>query len=147
MTLDEILSYAGGGVAALSVLVEIAPVKVNPWSALFRWLGKAINGDVLKKLSAIEADGKETRKQLEEHVRKDDERAADGARQRILRFNDEIKRDKKHTEEHFNEVLDDIDRYETYCRTHEDYKNSKAVHAIANILRVYDERLEKNDFL
>ena len=32
-------------------------------------------------------------------------------------------------------------------RDHEDYRNNRAVHAIANISRVYDERLQKHDFL
>jgi hypothetical protein len=44
-------------------------------------------------------------------------------------------------------VLADIDFYERYCRDHEDYRNNRAVHAIANISRVYDERLQKHDFL
>ena len=30
---------------------------------------------------------------------------------------------------------------------HKDYENNRAVHAIANINRVYDERLAKHDFL
>lgn len=44
-------------------------------------------------------------------------------------------------------MLADIDFYERYCRDHEDYRNNRAVHAIANISRVYDERLQKHDFL
>ena len=52
-----------------------------------------------------------------------------------------------HTEEHYIEVLKDIDDYEAYCRDHADYKNSRAVFAIENIKRVYARRLEKNDFL
>ena len=30
---------------------------------------------------------------------------------------------------------------------HEDYPNNKCAHAISNISRVYDERLEKHDFV
>lgn len=53
----------------------------------------------------------------------------------------------RHTKEHFDEMLGVIHDYEAFCRTHEDYPNGKCVHAIANINRVYDELLEKNDFL
>ena len=53
----------------------------------------------------------------------------------------------EHTEEEFVDVLKDIDDYKSYCEKHPDYPNSRAVHAIANIERVYDERLLKNDFL
>ena len=52
-----------------------------------------------------------------------------------------------HTEEEFVEILAKIDWYHDYCRDHTKYKNSRAVHAISNILRVYDERLAKHDFL
>ena len=72
---------------------------------------------------------------------------ADGHRARVLSFNSEILRGIPHTREEFIDVLADIDAYEDYCRNHVEYKNNRAVHAIANIGRVYDERLEKNDFL
>ena len=52
-----------------------------------------------------------------------------------------------HTKEEFIDVLADIDYYESYCRDHPDYKNNRAVFAIANIGKSYTERLEKHDFL
>lgn len=74
-------------------------------------------------------------------------RNADEHRARILRFNNELLRDISHTKEEFIDVLADIDFYERYCREHKDYKNNRAVHAIANISRSYDDRLQKHDFL
>lgn len=65
----------------------------------------------------------------------------------ILQFNNELLRDIPHTQEDFNEILAEIDSYENYCREHEDYKNNRAIHAIAHIGKIYDERLEKHDFL
>lgn len=128
-------------------IVEISPIKINPWSRLAKWLGRAINADVIKELETVKQTQAETRKQLEEHISKNDTREADNCRARILRFNNELIRDIPHTKEEFLEVLKDIDDYERYCRDHEDYANGRAVHAIANIGRVYDERLEKHDFL
>ena len=140
MTIQEILS--GGGVSAviLLTLLQIAPIKINPWTWLAQAFGRAINGDILREV-------KETRKRLDEHIRIDDEREADRYRERILKFNNAIMLGKEHTEEEFVDVLATIDSYEAYCADHPDYKNSRAVHAIANIERVYDVRLEKHDFL
>ena len=76
-----------------------------------------------------------------------DERMADTHRTKILRFNNELLRDIDHTKEEFIEALADIDEYESYCKGHPAYKNNRAVHAIGNIKRVYDERMEKHDFL
>lgn len=121
-------------------VLEIAPIKINPWSALARWLGRAFNGEVLFRLETLE-------KNLEEHIRQDDERNADDHRRRILAFNNEIIAEIPHTKEEFIEILAEIDCYEHYCKTHPDYKNNRCVHAIANISRVYDDRLKEHDFL
>ncbi len=77
----------------------------------------------------------------------DDERNADLHRVRILQFNTELLRENRHTEEDFNEILYNIDCYEHYCEANPAYRNNRAVHAIMNIKRVYDERLAKHDFL
>lgn len=147
MSMQEILFGGGGLLAILLTFVQIAPVKVNPWSALARSLGRAINGEVLKDLAEVKQLQGETRKQLDAHIKMDDERNADEHRNRILQFNNELLRDIPHTEEDFIEILAEIDFYERYCRDHQAYKNNRAVHAIANINRVYDERLLKHDFL
>lgn len=74
------------------------------------------------------------------------ENDTDLLRTQILRFNDELIDDKHHTREHFIEILAIIDAYEDYCRSHPDYKNNRCICAVANIKRVYNERLQKHDF-
>lgn len=140
MTLEEILAGGGLGLVGILTLVQIAPVKVNPWSALGRALGKAINGEVITRLDTLE-------KTLDDHISTDDERNADEHRRRILAFNNELINEIPHSREEFIEVLAEIDFYESYCREHEDYKNNRCVHAIKNINRVYDDRLKEHDFL
>ena len=140
MSVQEILTGGGGLLLVLMTLVQVAPVRINPWSAIARWIGKAVNGDVLQKLNEVE-------KQLEKHINIDNERDADMHRARILQFNTELLREKKHTEEDFNEIFYNINCYEHYCRDHPNYQNGWAVHAIANIGRVYDDRMKKHDFL
>lgn len=147
MSIQEILTYSGGAVLALLTLVEITPIKINPWSALAKAIGRAINTDVLKDLDEVKTAQKETQKRLNDHIRVDDERNADEHRARILQFNNELLRDIPHTQEDFIEVLAEIDVYEAYCKSHPEYPNSRAVHAISNIERVYDDRLAKHDFL
>ena len=147
MSIQDILLNGGGLLVILLTVVQIAPIKINPWSALAKALGRAINADVLKELNDVKATQKETQDRLNKHIRVDDERDADKHRERILQFNNELLRDIPHTREDFIEILGEIDKYEQYCREHPEYPNSRAVHAIANIGRVYDDRLEKHDFL
>lgn len=140
MTLYEWLVSGGGLIAVLLTLVQITPVKIRPWSTIAKAIGRAVNADVLREIDDVKTG-------LRNHIQTDDERNADEHRARILRFNNELLRDIPHTREEFIEVLNDIDHYERYCKAHPDYENNRAVHAIANIGRVYDERLQKHDFL
>jgi len=147
MPLNQVLAWGGSGVLLLLTLVQLAPIKLDPWSAIARWIGKAINGDVLVKLDELNHAQQETQARLDGHIKSDDERDADLHRTRILQFNTELLREAKHTKEDFSEILYNIDCYERYCREHPEYQNNRAVHAIANISRVYNERLQKHDFL
>lgn len=140
VSVEDVILGVGGILVALMSLVQLAPVKINPWSALAKALGRAINADLMQELAA-------TKTALEKHIQMDDERNADAHRAKILAFNTELLRGIDHTREDFIEILAEIDCYESYCRAHPDYKNNRAKHAIANIGRVYDDRLKKHDFL
>lgn len=140
MKLGEVIVSGGGLLAAVMTLLQIAPVKINPWSWLAQAIGRAINREVLNKLGELE-------KRLDKHITTDDRRTADGSRTRILHFNNELLRDLPHTKEEFIEVLAEIDAYEKYCRDHPDYPNNRAVLAIENIRDTYKRRLDKHDFL
>ena len=131
MSLNEILA-SGGALLLFLTIVQIVPIKVNPWSAFgkaigkgMRAIGKSMNKDVMDKLESV----------------------PDECRTKILRFADELRRDVKHSEEFFNQILADISHYKNYCRTHPDYQNDKAVNAIAKIENVYQKCMEENSFL
>ena len=147
MSLSEIVLSGGGLMLVLLTVVQIAPLQINPWSAIARAIGKAINKDVLDGLDEVRDNQKQTREALDNHIRVDDRRNADAHRMRILQFNNELLMDISHTREDFIEILDEIDFYERFCADHPDYKNNRCVHAIENIGRVYNDRLIKHDFL
>lgn len=144
-TINELtLGQLTGGIALLaagiSVVVEITPIKLNPWSWLAKKLGRAINGEVLDKVDSMQKDFNDLRTSV-------DERSAKDARNRILRFGDECLHGEKHSKEHFDQILEDITEYETYCRDHHEFKNNKAVLTIGSIKSIYQQRLRDHDFL
>ena len=152
MTKEDIIALCVA--LGIPTLIEVCPIKINPWSWLFKMLKmlwrsfcRSLNSDVLDKLSALEKGQGATQAQLEKHIAMDDEREADKVRASILHFNNELLREIPHTKEEFVEILAKIDWYNDFCDTHKDYRNRRAVHAIANIEWVYDERLQKHDFL
>lgn len=126
MSLNEMIANGGSILLILMTIIQLAPIKINPWSKIARAIGRAMNVEIMDKLNESEATD---------------------ARYRILRFDDEIRHHVRHTEEHFNQILGDIDEYERYCRTHPNYKNSKAVLAIENTRHTYEKCRQENSFL
>ena len=63
-------------VIVLLSLVEIAPIKINPWSAIIGFLSKNLNADVTRRLDAMQQRLEEMQKKLDEHVVTDDDREA-----------------------------------------------------------------------
>lgn len=130
MDWTTIISIIGGGafLSFLEYLVKRHDDKKGKTSAI----AKAIEGvkqDVETLRSEIAAD------------------RASNARIRILGFSDELSHGVLHSKESFEQANLDIDQYRTYCQNHPDYQNNRGRQAIANIERVYSERLAKNDFL
>lgn len=72
---------------------------------------------------------------------------ARNSRRRILRFNDEIINRVKHSREYFDDILEDVNAYESFVRKNPDYQNGKCTLAIENIERVYRECMKEGNFL
>lgn len=147
LAIKDHVSTILAALAALSIVIEVAPIKINPWSKLAENISKAFNKPTLDKIALVEQRLRETNEKLDGHIATDELQKAEDARAAALRFNNELLRNIPHTREEFFEVLQKIDIYEDYCNRHKEYENNRAVHAIANINRVYDERLAKHDFL
>lgn len=140
MNIKELLTDGGGVILILLTLVQIVPVKVNPWSWFAKKIGLAINGEVIKKVDLLNSDVQSLRGEFEEHE-------ATVCRTRILHFGDEILHGVQHSKEHFDQILIDITGYENYCNTHPDFRNSIAVETIKRVKSVYEVCMKNNSFL
>ena len=139
-TIKEIFMYGGGGLAVLMTLVQISPIKLNPWSWIGKMIGRAINGEVLEKVDALSKD-------VANNKADDDEQWASLSRTHILRFGDELLHGVAHSKEHFDQIMRDISKYETYCDTHPNYLNGVAHATIQQIRKTYQKCLDENNFL
>ena len=68
MSVQDIVLAGGGGAFVLLTLLQIAPIKINPWSAIAKTVGRAINAEVLKELDEMKSVQKDTRELLERHI-------------------------------------------------------------------------------
>ena len=102
MTINEIweflrgldLGWTGAGILVLLSLIQISPVKLDPWDKIFNWLGNKLNGSLQKQVREI---------WINMH------------RQAILQFARECRAGQEHSEEEWSHVLNVADEYEQYC--------------------------------
>ncbi len=104
-------------------LVEISPIKINPWSALAKWLRQKLSLDIIE------------------------EDLMDSRRTRIIRFDDELIEKREHRKDMFDAILVDCDKYEKFCKSHHGYVNSVADDSIHHIKEVYAELKREDAFL
>ena len=114
---------------------------------LFGAVGKAINKDNAEKLDKLGKDIETLHDQNKTITETLERKDAEDARNHILRFGDEIKNKVRHSEEYFNQILDDITKYEQYCESHKDFKNARTVATVQIINEVYQKCLKEKDFL
>ena len=147
MDYSVLQTYVQDGLIGLFIIlagmIKIPKIEINLWSMLAKKIGNALNKDVMEKVDKLAKD-------LDEHRKEGEEEAARFARSRILRCEGELLKSKGepiYSKEAFEDLLDDIDRYNDYCDEHEDFENSKAVLAIKYIKNTYQEYQKENKFL
>ena len=81
-------------------LIQISPLKLNPWDKLLGWFGKKLNGETEKRLKAVE-------KQIRDMW-------INNHRQSILTFARECRADIEHSSDEWTNVLNLAEEYEKY---------------------------------
>lgn len=132
-------------------LIQIAPIKIDPWTAVAHWLRRLLIGSLDDSIKALDKAMTERFSSVEKKVDNVEnlieEREAVLARTHILRFNDELYNGIKHSKEYFDQQLEDCDKYDQYCEKHPDFKNSRTVMATQNIKDTYNRLLDGHKFL
>ena len=138
---SELIAEVGVWVAAVLTVVQISPIKFDPWSYILSEIGKAMTGDLAKEVKDLNTKVCDLEKTVHEG-------GAVAARIRILRFGDEVYRGTKHTKEHFDQCLrGDVTTYEQYCNDHPEFANNMTQLTVQHIKDVYAKCLEDHSFL
>lgn len=147
----DIAKWIVGAVLSIGTLIQISPIKINPWSAIVRWIGKELVGEQIAKLDkrmdnlekSLEAQQIAFEKKLDEDGR---DRAI-SRRYRILRFGDECTHNQPHTREMWDQAFEDITAYERYCAEHPGFLNEKTKLTEQIIRNAYQEAVNNNTIL
>ena len=124
------------GLAA--TIFEIAPIKISPWSWLFKKIGSLINGEIIRKMDQMEKDIAIIKRDQEEDN-------AENMRHRILSFARGCRKHEHHDAEEWNIIMSLIKKYETYVIERK-IDNGVMEENIKYLRELYHERLINNDF-
>lgn len=137
--LDIIAKNAWWIVAAALSLVQVAPIKINPWDSLFEWIGNLINKDIKEDLKTIH-------KEIDEMRHETDENEARRLRANILDFANSCRNHRKHTKDEFENIARDYEDYMTIIERRK-LKNGFVEAEYEYILEVFHHCQQENNFL
>ena len=120
-------------------LIQVSPIKINPWSWVFGLIRKFLIGTLEEKLDTISRKVDKLENQVEEDK-------ARQARTHLLRFADELYEKKQHTQEYFLQILDDAKFYEEYVAAHKDFANGRTENACKIIRDTYNQCWQEHKF-
>ena len=90
-------------------LVEITPIKIDPWKSLFKWIGNVVNSEDRKNITAVREELHDLKIDFEENK-------AQEKRWHILDFVNASRHGRRHTREEWNHVISELAEYEAYTR-------------------------------
>lgn len=144
--LKEGVSIGGLLLIIFLTIIQIAPIKWNPWDSILTWLGKKLNAGVKQEVDELKANLKEVEKKLDNHISESKVRDLKDTRRDILDFCSSSMNGQRHTQEQYKFVIKKCDEYEDYVEKNR-IKNGEITSAIKEIRRRYDRHIQRNDFL
>ena len=100
LTAGEAAGWAVVLLILILSLIQISPIKLNPWDHIFGWIGKKTNGATENRLEKLEKQLRDM--WINQH------------RQSILTFARECRSDIEHSSDEWTNVLNVAEEYERY---------------------------------
>lgn len=122
-----------------SIFIQISPIKWNPITSFFKWVGKLLTSEVNSKIDDVSEQVEEMRADIDSNEK-------DRIRWEILDFANSCRQEERHSHDEFKHIVELHDKYKALLeRTGE--KNGVFDAEYHWIESLYTERLKKNDFL
>lgn len=137
--LDWLLDHWATVAVVLGVFFEITPIKLHPINAVLRWIGKAVNGEVLQRMEGVEA-------KLYAQGKSIDENEMDRIRWEVFDFANECRNGIKHTKDEFQHIISLNTKYHDLLDKYGD-ENGVFDAEYQYILELYKKCQHENSFL
>lgn len=113
-------------------LVQISPLKLDPWKWIFKQIKNFLVGDLVDSVKDLSKDF------LDEKI--------NNKRWHVLDFSNSCRQGNRHTKEEWDHCLEELSWYEDYCEKHK-IPNGVMVECAAYLREKYRELLRTNDFM
>ena len=113
-------------------LVEVVPIKINPWTAILKWIGDKVNGNLQKEVTNLK--------------REFELKNSNDWRWDILDFFNSSRNNRRHSKEEWDHAIDQIKKYERHVEIH-GIDNGVLEEAAKWLRNEYQKHIIANDFL
>lgn len=139
----QVLTWLSNNIWAIiifsSIFIQITPIKINPWTTIFQWIGKNITNNACSKIDNVIVKIEE----VENSVRENEK---DRIRWEILSFANSCHNGRKHTKDEYRHI-DKLNKKYINLLKQTDDTNGEFEVEYEYIKELYAERIRKNDFL
>ena len=139
MILEWIWQHIIQIILGASIVIQIAPIKIDPWTKILHWIGKILNSDLNAKVDTLT----NTVNTLQEDQRENEK---DRIRWEVLDFANSCRNGRLHTKDEFQHIIALNDKYHVLLKETKD-TNGVFEAEYEYIKDLYAERQRKNDFL
>ena len=157
MTLQKILEEASQShafwVVVTMTIIQIAPIKIDPWSWIFKmffkfvcWLSRMSLAPLITKMDEINTKVDSMQSEIEVVKKEFEAKNANDWRWDILDFFNSARNGRPHSKEEWDHVIDQVKTYERYVEIH-GIDNGVLEEASKWLRDEYHEHIRRNDFL
>lgn len=144
---DFVLNHWAITAFLLTTVIQVTPIfKCNPWTALFRWIGRLFSAEVMDEVKGLRDEVKGVKKEVEAQGTAIDRNEMDRIRWEVLDFANSCRNGRMHTKSEFAHVIDLNSKYEALLAKTGD-ENGVFEADYAYIRRIYDQCLKNNSFI
>ena len=141
--LGKVLKWMSNNITLMIIIftfvIQITPIKWNPWTSFFHWLGDKLTKEPCKKMDSLITKVEEIELNVNENEK-------DRIRWEILDFANSCRNGRKHTKDEFEHIITLNKKYKKILAKTSD-ENGVFEMEYDYIKKLYAKRLEKNDFL
>lgn len=146
VTIGDVAKWVGLLLVAILSIFEFTKIKVNPISAIFRWIGSKINAPMIERIDTISNKQDAQEKKLDDLQNSQDDNEIDRIRWEILDFANSCRHGVKHTLDEFDHIIELNEKYHKILDRRK-LTNGKIDLEYGYIVDIYKECQAKNSFL